>query len=385
MAKHALLSASSAHRWLNCTPSARLTEHLPDTTSVYAEEGTLAHALADLELSYQLKEITKNTYNRKLKAIKKHELYTEDMSDYVEIYTGYVLESLAYAQSHTSDALIFLEQKLDFSKWVPEGFGTGDCTIIADDLMEVIDFKYGKGVEVSAASNPQMMLYALGALEVFGWIYDIQTISMTIVQPRLDNISTWGISVKQLLEWADTELKEKARAAWEGTGECFAGDWCKFCKVKARCKARADAMLAIADQYNREDPNLMSVEEIAEILHSAEEIQAWAKDIQAYALDQARDHGVKFPGWKMVEGRSNRKIEDEAALTERLLAEGYTEDQIYKPKTLEGITTLEKVVGKKRFALLSDGLIIKPPGRPTLVTEDDRRPEINSAEADFDL
>ena len=186
MAEHALLSASSAERWLNCTPSARITEYMLETTSEYAAEGRLAHALGELELSYQLKEITKRTYDRRLKDIRKHELYSEEMPDYIEIYTNYVFEKLAEAQSHTPDALIFLEQRLDFSRWVPDGFGTGDCIIIADDLMEVIDLKYGKGVEVSAEDNPQMKLYALGALEAFGWIYNIQHVRMTIMQPRID-------------------------------------------------------------------------------------------------------------------------------------------------------------------------------------------------------
>lgn len=385
MDKHALLSASSAERWLNCTPSARLNAQIPDIQSDYAAEGTLAHSLGELELSYQLKEITKQSYERRLKNIKKHELYSEDMPDYIEIYTGCILEKLAEAQSYTPDALIFLEQKLDYSRWVPEGFGTGDCVIIADDLIDVIDLKYGKGVEVSAIDNPQMKLYALGALEAFGWIYDIKRVRMTVVQPRLDNISTWEISVDALLDWAETELKEKARMAWEGAGECVAGDWCRFCKVKATCKARADTMLAVAEQYNKQDPNLMTVEEIAEILHKAEELQAWTKDVQDYALEQARDHGVKFPGWKLVEGRSNRKITDEAQLAEILKQNGYSEDDIYRPKTLRGITELEKIIGKKKFTTLSKGFIIKPPGKPTLVKESDKRPEINSVEADFDL
>jgi len=385
MSKHALLSASTAYRWLNCTPSARLTEKLEDIQSVYAAEGTLAHSLAELQLRYLLKLITKATYNKELKTIQANELYTEDMPDEVEKYISFVFERLTEAQSHTEDALIFLEQKLDVSKWVPEGFGTGDCIIIADGTMEVIDLKYGKGVEVSADHNPQMMLYALGALEEYGFIYDIEKVRMTIAQPRLDNFSTWEISVEDLLAWAEGALTEKAKEAWEGNGSPVAGDWCKFCKVKAACKAKAEAMLAISEQYQERNPNLLTIEEIAEILHKAEEIQAWAKDIQDYALEQARDHGVKFPGWKLVEGRSNRTYSDKDQVYNVLIAAGFDEKTILKEPELLGITAMEKAIGKKKFNELLAGLIIKPEGKPTLVVESDSRPELNSAEKDFDL
>ena len=384
MTKHALLSASAAYRWLNCTPSARLTEKLEDTQSVYAAEGSLAHELAELELNLQLKNITKATYNKQLKKIKANELYSEEMPDEVEKYTTYVFERLAEAQSHTADALIFLEQRLDFSKWVPEGFGTGDCIIIADGTMEVTDLKYGKGVAVFAEENPQMMLYALGALEEYGFIYDIEKVRMTIAQPRLDNFSTWELSVNDLLAWAGGELTEKSKEAWEGAGTCKAGDWCMFCGVKATCKARAEAVLAISEQYQEQDPNLLSIDEIAEILHKAEEIQAWAKDVQDYALEQARDHGVKFKGWKLVEGRSNRKYTDEGEVATRLINEGLTEEEIYNKK-IKGITEMEKTLGKKKFSTLLKDLVIKPEGKPTLVVEGDKRPELNSAEKDFDL
>lgn len=384
MTKHALLSASAAYRWLNCTPSARLTEKLEDTQSVYAAEGSLAHELAELELNLQLKNITKTTYNKQLKKIKANELYSEEMPDEVEKYTTYVFERLAEAQSHTADALIFLEQRLDFSKWVPEGFGTGDCIIIADGTMEVTDLKYGKGVAVFAEENPQMMLYALGALEEYGFIYDIEKVRMTIAQPRLDNFSTWELSVNELLAWAEGELTEKAKEAWEGAGTCKAGDWCMFCGVKATCKARAEAVLAISEQYQEQDPNLLSIDEIAEILHKAEEIQAWAKDVQDYALEQARDHGVKFKGWKLVEGRSNRKYTDEGEVATKLINEGLTEEEIYNKK-IKGITEMEKTLGKKKFSTLLKDLVIKPEGKPTLVVEGDKRPELNSAEKDFDL
>lgn len=380
---HALLSASDSYRWLNCPPAARLTEHIPDTSSVYAEEGTLAHSLGELELKYSLEEIKQSTYTRRLRDIKKHELYSEDMPDYIERYTAYVLEQFAEAKSRTADAVIFIEQRLEYSRWVPEGFGTVDCIIIGDGLMEVIDLKYGKGVEVSAEDNTQMMLYALGAYDAYGWIFNIDQIRMTIIQPRLDSISSWEISAKELIAWAETELRDKAQAAWEGAGECVPGDWCRWCRVKATCKARADVVMASREMY-KDKPQLMNEAEIGEALHIAKEIEAWAKDLQDYALEQARDHGIKYPGWKLVEGRSNRKYSDEDSVVAKLMGEGLTEDDIYNKK-VKGITEMERKLGKKRFATLLEGFIIKPPGKPTLVVESDKRPELNSAETDFDL
>jgi len=382
---HAVLSASGSDRWLNCTPSARLTEKLADTSSVFAQEGTLAHALGELELQFQLKQITKVTYNKLIKKIQADELFSEDMPDQVEKYTSYVFERLAEAKSHTKDALIFLEQQLDFSKYVPEGFGTGDCIIIADGTMEIIDLKYGKGIEVSAEDNPQMKLYALGALEEYGYIYDIEKVRMTIAQPRLNNFSTWELSVKELIVWANGELMVKAKAAWDGTGEFISGDWCKWCKVKATCKARAEAALLIAEQFELKDPNLLGIEEIAEILLKADELQAWAKDLQDYALEQARDSNIKYPGWKLVEGRSNRKYADDGFVHETLTKAGYEETLILKEPELLGITAMEKVLGKKKFNELLADFIVKPPGKPALVVASDKRSELNSVEAEFDL
>jgi len=382
---HAVLSASGSDRWLNCTPSARLTEKLVDISSVFAQEGTLAHSLGELELQLQLKQITKNTYNKLIKKIKSDELFSEDMPDQVEKYTGYVFERLAEAKSHTKDALIFLEQKLDFSKYVPEGFGTGDCIIIADGTMEIIDLKYGKGIEVSAEDNPQMKLYALGAIEEYGFIYDIDNVRMTIAQPRLNNISTWEINIKELEAWAMDELMVKAKAAWEGTGEFISGDWCKFCKVKATCKARAEAALNVAEQFELKDPNLLAIEEIAQILLKADELQSWAKDLQDYALEQARDSNIKYPGWKLVEGRSNRKYADDGFVHQTLTEAGYEETLILKEPELLGITAMEKVLGKKMFNELLADFIVKPPGKPALVVASDKRTELNSIESDFDL
>lgn len=358
---------------------------MPDTTSVYADEGTLAHSLGELRLKQALGGIAKAEYESALTPIQAHELYADEMPDYVSQYCEYVLEALSEAKVRTEDPLVFLEQRLDFSKWVPEGFGTGDCIIIADGTMEIVDLKYGKGVAVSADRNPQMMLYALGALDGFGFIYDVDRVRMTVHQPRLDNVSSWEIAADELLTWAEDELRPKAQLAWEGRGDAAAGDWCRFCKVKARCRTRAEAVQAAAGAFGLKAPNLLKIDEIAQILNLAEEIQSWAKDVQDFALEQARDHGVKFNGWKLVEGRSNRRYADEGAVEEALVQAKYRKRDIFQEPKLLGISAMEKLLGKKRFAELLDGLVIKPPGQPALVAESDPRPELDSATADFDL
>ena len=355
--KHAILSASGAHRWLNCPPSARLEAELPDEVSEYAAEGTKAHKIAEGILLDKIDEPAPDEMN--------------EMFEYVSRYVEVVLEKWI------PGAQLYIEQRLDFSPWVPEGFGTGDAVIVSDDVLEIIDLKYGKGVQVSAENNPQLRLYALGAYNEFGTLYDFQTVRMTIVQPRLDHVSTEELTLDELLEWGE-QIKPIAKQAYEGKGEFKAGDHCRFCKARRTCRARAEANLELA-KYEFKKPELLSVEDVAEILAQAEELAAWAKDVKEYALTQAYRHGVKFPGWKVVEGRSTRKITDEAALAERLAAEDIDP---YK-KVLKGITELEKEMGRKRFAELAADLIEKPPGRPTLVPESDKRPEINSAILDF--
>lgn len=383
MAKHALLSASSAERWLNCTPSARLNEKIPDTTSPYAEEGTLAHKLAELILTFELEKTEANYpgFKASIEKVKSNELYYEGMIDEIQDYVDYVVEQYSEAISKSKDAVIFLEEKLDYSSYVPEGFGTGDCIIISDGELEIIDLKFGKGVEVSAIDNPQLKLYALGAYEKYGFIYGIEKITMTIAQVRLNNISSWTINTSMLEEWAENEVKEKAKLAFEGKGELQPGHWCTFCKIKATCKARAEANINFYNSHNQ-NPRLLSIPEIAEILGMADEIERWIKEVKDYALGEAIK-GTKFPGWKLVEGKSNRVVEDENALVTILIKEGYPEDKIYKPKTLEGITNLEKLIGKKKFTQLAGDLISKPPGKPTLVIESDKRPELDSVETDF--
>lgn len=377
---HALLSASAAHRWMNCPPSARLTEALADTTSTYAAEGTLAHQLAELLLRIEFGGNDGGDIFE-FEAATKHELYYEGMIDEVSIYTSYVIEQFNEATQATKDPLIFLEEKLDFSGYVPQGFGTGDCIIIADKQMEIVDLKFGKGVEVSAVDNPQLMLYALGAYERFGFIYDIMTIKITIAQVRLGIISSSVITVDMLLDWAENTVKPAAELAFAGKGEQVPGDWCKFCKLKADCRARADQNLAFIESHKGKQ---ITLETLAEILSQADEITAWITDIKDSALSKALDDHV-IPGYKLVEGRSNRQITDENALAKILEKSTPEPEKIYKPKTLEPITALEKLFGKKRFAGLASDYIIKPSGKPTLVPNSDKRPVLNSPEDDFDM
>jgi len=379
MVKHAILSASGSEKWLNCPPSARLEEQITEEKSEYAAEGTFAHKLAELHLQNYLKLIKKAEYDKKLKQLKENEFYSQEMEDYIQIYTDIAIEKINEAKNRSKDAIVFLEQQLDFSPWVPEGFGTGDVVIISDGIVEVVDFKYGKGVPVSAEENTQMRLYGLGAVNLFNILYDIKTIRMTIVQPRLDSVSTESLSVKELLIWGDTTVKPKAKLAFKGEGEFQAGDHCRFCRAKATCRARAEANLELA-RYDFQDPALLSNDEIAEILFKADELKAWAADIQTYALEQAYKHGIKFNGWKLVEGRSNRKYTDEEEVAKILIEKGYNEDDIYK-KSILNITAMEKLLGKKKFGELLDDLVIKPPGKPTLVPETDKRPELSSAAA----
>lgn len=379
MAKHAILSASGSERWLNCPPSARLEEQITEEKSEYAAEGTFAHKLAELHLQNYLKLIKKVEYDKKLKQLKENEFYSQEMEDYIQIYIDIAIEKINEAKSRSKDAIVFLEQQLDFSPWVPEGFGTGDVVIISDGIVEVVDFKYGKGVPVSAEENTQMRLYGLGAVNLFNILYDIKTIRMTIVQPRLDSVSTESLSVKELLIWGDTTVKPKAKLAFKGEGEFQAGDHCRFCRAKATCRARAEANLELA-RYDFQDPALLSNDEIAEILFKADELKAWAADIQTYALEQAYKHGIKFDGWKLVEGRSNRKYTDEEEVAKILIEKGYNEDDIYK-KSILNITAMEKLLGKRKFNAILNDLVVKPAGKPTLVPETDKRPELSSVAA----
>lgn len=375
---HALLGASSAHRWLICPPIARLEEQFKDRGSSFAEEGTAAHELAELALAKRFKLMATRSVNTKLKKFRsENSYYDQSMEDYVEAYCDLVEERI----NHYQDAVIELEQKVDFTKWVPEGFGTSDVVVLADNTIEIIDLKYGKGVPVDAYLNPQLMLYALGAVDKYDIIYEFETVRMTIVQPRLDNVSTFEIDKEELLYWADNYVAPRAAQAWEGTGEwTITDDVVKFSKVRAQLRLRAERNFSLVDKYELKESPLLTNEEIAEILDRAPEIKKWLDHVEQYALNKALTEGEEFPGWKVVAGRSNRKISDEESLLFLLEAEGFEDDEILKPRALQAIGQLEKVVGKKRFAELASDFIVKPEGKPVLVTEKDKRPALNSME-----
>lgn len=370
--KHAVLSASSSHRWLNCNPSARLEEKFEDNETEAAAEGTAAHALCEHKLRKMLKL-------RSRKPTSKYDC--DEMDEYTDGYVEFVSEQIAQAKQFCKDPLVLIEQKLDFSCYVPDGFGTGDCLVVADHLLHIIDFKYGMGVLVDAVENPQMMLYALGALRLFDSLYEIDTVSMSIYQPRRDNISTWTISVAELNEWAENTLVPKAKLAFEGKGEFSPGIWCTFCKAAVKCRARAEAKLQLA-KYEFAEPPLLSDEEIEDILGRVDDLTKWANEIVAYAQDAAINHGKTWNGFKLVESRTIRKYSDEEAVAQAASDAGYHD--IYK-KSLIPITEMEKLMGKKTFAEVLGGLVVKPQGKPTLVPASDKRPAIivTGAEQDF--
>ena len=369
--KHAKLSASSAHRWMNCNPSANLEREFADKTSEAAAEGSAAHALCEHKLRKALKM-------RSVRPVSKYD--SDEMEMYTDSYVEFVLEQIEVAKQHSTDPFVLIEQRLDFSCYVPDGFGTGDCLIVADKLLHIIDFKYGLGVLVDAAENPQMMLYALGALQLFDALYDIDTISMSIFQPRRENVSTWTITVAELKEWAEKILRPKAELAFKGEGEFNPGPWCTFCKAAVKCRARAEEKLALA-QYEFAKPPLLTDEEIEDILSRLDDLTKWANEIAAYAQDAAINHGKQWNGFKLVEGRSVRKYSDEAAVVAAATAAGYRD--IYK-KSLISITEMEKLMGKKTFTEVLGGLVIKPQGKPTLVPASDKRPAIHTgANIDF--
>lgn len=377
MAAHAILSPSSASRWLACTRSARLEQQFPDRSGAAASEGTLAHSLGELMISSKTKRILKATYTKGLKDIKSNSQFEDAMLDYMDDYATYVVEQFSKAQAHTKDAILFLEQKLNLTDYVPDGFGTGDVVIIADRVMDIIDLKYGKGVPVSAVNNKQMMLYSLGALREFDYMYDIQIVRMTIYQPRIDNISTFEMSVADLKEWAENELKPRAALAFAGEGEFAPGEACRFCKAAATCKANADYNLELA-KYEFKSGDLLEDEEVSGILNRADMFTKWLNAVEDYALQEAVVNGKKWPGYKLVEGRSNRAYTDEAKVAEVLTSKGLSEDSIYSPRKLLGITAMEKALGKSDFSTYLSSLVVKPAGKPTLAPVSDKRPEYNS-------
>lgn len=376
---HAVLSPSGASRWLNCTPSARLEQQFPDSSGEAAKEGTLAHELGELMLRLYLQLITRKDYDLTLKVIEASKYYNAEMWEHASNYAAFVIETFEAAKAITKDAVLQIEAQLNLTDYVPEGFGTGDAVIIADGMMNIIDLKYGKGVNVSCENNKQMMLYALGGLRDFDFMYSIDTVCMTIYQPRMDNISTFEMSVVDLQAWANNTLKPLAKLAFEGAGVFKVGDHCRFCRAKAVCKANANENLELA-KYDFAESVLLTDDEVADILSRASAFKAWITSVEDMALTEAVEKGKNWPGYKLVEGRSNRVYSDEDKVAKALVKEGFKEADIYTKKIL-GITAMEKAITKKVFESALNGLIIKPAGKPTLVTMDDKRTAWNSAES----
>ncbi len=363
-AKHSLLSPSSSHRWIGCPPSARLTENYQDVRSGYAAEGTQAHSVAESKLRYWL--------GQSKVPCKCGDM---EMDGHTDDYIAFVAEQLA----GLADPKIYVEQKVDCSRWIPECFGTCDVLIVSDGVLHVVDLKYGRGVKIDAEGNDQLRIYVLGALEMFGFLYTIHTVRMSIFQPRLANCATWEVSCEDIERWAEEVLKPAAELAWYGNGDYKAGDHCQFCKAKAECRERAKVNMALA-AYDFTESVLLENDEIASILGKIDELVAWASDVKDFALAQALK-GVRFDGWKVVAGKSNRRYKDEAAVAKAVQEIGLDP---YEHKVL-GITAMTTLLGKKRFEKTIGGLIEKPAGKPVLVPVADKRQEININEAADDF
>ena len=369
---HALLSASGAKRWLTCTPSARLEDQYPDEDTEFSKEGTKAHELAQ----ESLEAFIHPDWPRRVMTDPEEIRILQEVQPYVD----YIIERFLEAKHTYGACSILLEQRLDYSDYVPEGFGTGDVILMYANTVEVIDLKFGKGVAVYAEDNPQLRLYGLGAYKVYGDIYEPKTIRMTIHQPRLDHVTTEELSVEQLLNWAETVVKPAAIKASAGEGEYVIGDHCRFCKVAAICRARADENLALTKMEFR-SADVLSNDEIAEVLTKAPGLAAWVNAVTEYALEQALK-GVNFEGFKIVEGRSIRQYKDADEVVKRVLANNIDEAMIYERKLIT-LTAMEKLIGKKRFPELLGDLIIKPAGKPALVPNEDPRPVFSTAASDF--
>lgn len=367
MSGHALLSASSSKKWLNCPPSARLEEQFPDTETVYTREGTLAHSIAELKVrKYFIEPMPSKAFNSSLKKLQKNELYDPEMLTHTDTYLEYI-QNIAYGCSSKPFAAV--EKRLDYSHIVPDGFGTGDCILISGDTLHIIDFKYGKGVPVYAENNTQMLLYAIGALNAYGFLYDIKNIVMSIVQPRLDNISEHTISVSELNEWAES-IKPAAKLAFKGEGEFKDGEWCKFCRAKAICRKRSENVTAL-EAFGSKLPPLLSDEEVGTLIERVRRLKKWADDIEDYALSAVLD-GKEIPGWKAVEGRRCRAFTSTEKAFETLIKNGYDESMLYERKPLS-LTGIEKLLGKKAFSGILSEYITMSPGKLTLVPVDDKR------------
>lgn len=372
MGAHARNSPSALHRTLNCPPSLVLGEQFQDEESQYAAEGSAGHALAEHLIKKHLKQRTKRPVS---------DYYSDDLMEAVEDYVAFVIEKIEDAKRECKSPLFSVEQRVDISEYSPDCFGTADMVIVTDKVAHVIDLKLGRGVEVSAEENPQLMAYGLGVLEMAEMLYDIETVRLTIFQPRINNFSTWDITPDALKTWGEEILKPRSAMALAGAGEFQAGSWCRFCKARNQCRARAEEFLRLAKMEFRQ-PALLSDDEIAKIISVSDELAKWAADVYAYAQDQAITHGKEWNGYKLVEGRSNRKYSSDDEVAEAAKAAGYTD--IYK-RTLIGVTEMERLMGKKEFARILGKLVYKPAGKITLVPDTDKREAIkkSTAAADF--
>ena len=377
---HARLSASAADRWMHCPGSITLTEqlNLPNTGSAYADEGTMAHSVAEWKLTNARKG---PKYQKARKAWEASEHWCREMDEATDFYADEVQAIYMRLLQEDAAAVLMVEQRIDLEPWIPGGFGTSDAVVIGNGEIHVCDLKYGKGVKVEAEGNPQLRLYGLGSAALFEDLYEFENVVLHIIQPRLDHISEEHISLADLQAWGDEVIRPAAKEASEGSERQECGAWCKFCPAKAVCRARAEENLALARMEFRQPPAL-TPEEIAEVLGQIDRLQAWAKDVADYALQQALN-GEKYDGWKLVEGRANRRYADETKVAETLRGAGFDDAMLYEKKLLT-ITAMEKLVGKKRFAELLEGdagLVIKPTGKPVLVPTSDKREELNTANA----
>jgi len=377
---HAVLSPSSSSRWLKCTPSAQLEAREPYTSSSYADEGTLAHKLSELVINHKLGRILDKEFKKRVKEIEADELYTGEMADFCEGFAVYVLE--LFNSLADRDPMILTEERVNLTNWVPDGFGTVDIQIVANGQLWIIDLKYGKGVPVFADENPQLKLYALGVYEDLRSLYIIDRVNMVIYQPRIDNISTHSVSAHDLLTWAHGELMPKAKEAFDGTGDFVPGPHCQFCKVKGKCKALATLNLELAKKAFLDEetgPSFLSPEDVSEILQKAKFFTDWLSAVEEYALNAAVNNGVSWPGMKLVEGRSVRQYIDEEKVVSKLVKSGLNSGDLYNMK-IKGITDMTKLLGKNDFERLLSDLIHKPPGKPVLVAESDKRPAFGAAD-----
>lgn len=370
MRNHAVLSASGSHRWLNCLPSAKLEEEFENTGSEAAREGTAAHALCEHKLKKALRMRSKRPVS---------DYDSDEMEECSDAYVDFVMEQYEKAKQSCRNPIVLIEQRLDFSQYVPDGFGTGDCLIIGDGRLHIIDFKYGTGILVDAYENPQMKLYGLGALHEFDMLYSIDEVDMSIFQPRRENVSTFTMKADDLRAWGENVLKEKAMMAYKGEGEYRPGDWCTFCRAAVKCRARAEEKLKLA-QLEFKMPPLLTDDEIEEVLWLLPDLTRWANEITAYATDAALSHGKVWRNFKIVEGRSVRKYCDEEKVAVACREAGYRD--IYR-QSLITLTEMQKLMGKKKFEEVLGGLIIKPEGKPVLVPRTDKRPEIMNAINEF--